>query len=76
MLAGENVTPEEKEAVYRAVKEASMQLRRRSFKGFDKLLSDWMGTVDVITTGEQKYKAAMLEPSATSVKFVTSPGRP
>ena len=61
ILGGQSVTPEEKQAVYGAVKDASMQLRRRSFKGFDKLFSDWMGTVDVITTGEQKNKAAMLE---------------
>jgi hypothetical protein len=61
MLAGEMVTPEEVEGVRGAVKEASMQLRRRSFKGFEQLFKDWMGTVDVITTGEQKNKAAMLE---------------
>jgi hypothetical protein len=61
ILGGQTVTPEEKQAVYGAVKDASMQLRRRSFKGFDNLFSDWMGTVDVITTGEQKNKAAMLE---------------
>jgi hypothetical protein len=72
MLSGEMVTPEEKQAVYGAVKEASMQLRRRSFKGFDKLFSDWMGTVDVITTGEQKNKAAMLETISNVIKFVTS----
>ena len=34
ILAGEMVTPEEVEGVRGAVKEASMQLRRRSFKGF------------------------------------------
>jgi hypothetical protein len=56
MLAGEKVTAEEVERVRGAVKEASMQLRRRSFKKFDKLFSDRMGTVDVITTGEQKNK--------------------
>ena len=56
MLKGETVTPEEVEGVRGAVKEASMQLRRRSFKGFDKLFSDWMGTVDVITTGEQRTR--------------------
>ena len=49
-----------------------MQLRRRSFKGFDKLFSDWMGTVDVIKTGEQKNKAAMLETISNVIKFVTS----
>ena len=49
-----------------------MQLRRRSFKGFDKLFSDWMGTVDVITTSEQKNKAAMLETISNVIKFVTS----
>jgi hypothetical protein len=72
MLAGEMVTPEQVDGVRSAVKEASMQLRRRSFKGFDKLFSDWMGTVDVITTGEQKNKAAMLETLSNVIKFITS----
>jgi hypothetical protein len=70
ILGGQTVTPEEKQAVYGAVKETSMQLRRRSFKGFDKLFSDWMGTVDVITTGEQKNKAAMLETYNNIIGFV------
>ncbi|XIA66802.1 hypothetical protein ACFIOY_13405 [Bradyrhizobium sp. TZ2] len=48
-----------------------MQRRRRS-KGFDKRFSDWMGTVDVVTTGEQKNKAAMLETLSNVIKFVTS----
>jgi hypothetical protein len=72
ILKGESITPEEKQAVHSAVREASMQLRRRSFKGFDKLFTDWMGTVDVITTGEQKNKAAMLETISNIIKFVTS----
>jgi hypothetical protein len=70
ILGGKTVTPEEKQAVYGAVKDASMQLRRRSFKGVDKLFSDWMGTVDVITTGEQKNKAAMLETMNNIIGFV------
>lgn len=70
ILKGEIVTPEEKQAVYGAVKEASMQLRRRSFNGLEKLFTDWMGTVDVITTGEQKNKAAMLETMNNVIGFV------
>lgn len=72
ILKGETVTPEEVEGVRGAVKEASMQLRRRSFTGFKDLFHDWMGTVDVITTGEQKNKAAMLETISNIIKFVTS----
>jgi hypothetical protein len=69
ILGAKSVTPEE-QAVYGAVKEASMKLRRRSFKGFDKLFTDWQGTVDVVTTGEQKNKAAMLETLNNIIGFV------
>jgi hypothetical protein len=71
ILGGKMVTPEEKQAVYGAVKEASMQVRRRSFKGFENLFQDWEGTVDVITTGEQRNKAAMLETINNVILFVT-----
>ncbi len=71
ILKGEDVTPEDKQAVHDAVKDASMQLRRRSFKGFEKLFTDFMATVDVVTTGEQKNKAAMLETISNIIGFVT-----
>ena len=47
-----------------------MKLRRRSFKGFEKLFTDWQGSVDVVTTGEQKNKAAMLETINNIIGFV------
>lgn len=70
ILAGDTVTAEEKDAVFAAVKDMSMKLRRRSFDRFDKLFKDWFGTVDVITTGEQKNKAAMLETMNNVIAFV------
>jgi len=72
ILSGTKVTPEEKQAVYGAVKEASMKFRRRSFNNFDGLFDDWQGSMDFITTGEQKNKAAMLETISNIIKFVTS----
>lgn len=61
MLKGEMVLPEEKQAVYDAVKDVSMKVRRRSINDFEKLFVNWEGHVDVITTGEQRNKTAMLE---------------
>ncbi len=61
ILSGNAITPAEVDAVKSAVRDTSMKHRRRSFTGFDKLFANWEGNVDVITTGEQKNKTAMLE---------------
>jgi hypothetical protein len=75
VLSGKEITGEQKDAVRTAVRDVSMKLRRRSFGGFTKLFKDWEGSVDVITTGEQKNKTAMLETLFNIFKTVaSSPG--
>jgi len=60
-LSGNLVQQQDLDAIKQAARESSMKLRRKGFKDFADLFEDWQGTVDVVTTGEQKNKAAMLE---------------
>lgn len=61
MLSGGDVLPEDVDGIKAAARDASMRQSRRAFVGFDDLFQDWKGSVDVITTGEQKNKAVALE---------------
>jgi hypothetical protein len=61
VLSGNLVAQQDLDAIKQTARESSMKLRRKGFKDFADLFDDWQGVVDVITTGEQKNKAAMLE---------------
>jgi hypothetical protein len=62
ILSGEIVTHEEMNAVFETVKASNLSHgTRRAFALIDDMFKDWRGKVEVITTGEQKNKAVMLE---------------
>ncbi|MBX3498114.1 MAG: hypothetical protein KF889_01620 [Alphaproteobacteria bacterium] len=61
ILSGAIPDPIDLQGIDAAARESSMRQSRRAFVGFQDLFSDWAGTVDVITTGEQKNKAVVLE---------------
>lgn len=61
------------DAVHEAARETSMKRPRQSLGQFKDLFKDdWEGRADVITTGEQKNKAAVLETVNNAIKFVVA----
>jgi hypothetical protein len=60
ILSGNVVQQQDIDAIKQAARSNSMKLRRKGFTDFAELFDDWAGTVDVVTTGEQKDKQALL----------------
>jgi hypothetical protein len=62
ILSGEIVTPEQMNTVFETVKASHLSSgTRRTFSLIEDMFKDWEGKIEVITTGEQKNKAVMLE---------------
>jgi hypothetical protein len=72
VLAGNLVTQQDVDAVKAAARESSMKLRRKGFKDFADIFDEYAALVDVITTGEQKNKVAVMQTIDSAFKFIAS----
>lgn len=69
---GQAVDQANLEQVKATVREAEKTLRRKGFKDFAKYFEGYEPLVDVITTGEQKNKAVVLESLNNAIKFIVA----